>query len=105
MASRMSLPTRAERAAQAYPPPMAQAPASTEMTAMVTPSWTMAAKEEPEVPWLSISATRVGMKSAPATSTISRKMVSAHSFRWGLRKRRMSFMGKGLLSERDSIYK
>ena len=94
----MSLPTRAERAAQAYPPPMAQAPASTEMTAMVTPSWTMAAKEEPEVPWLSISATRVGMNRAPATSTIIRTMVSRHVFQWGLRKRKISFTVRSLLS-------
>ena len=78
---------------------MAHAPAASETAAMAIPSRMISPKGAPEVPRLSISATRVGMNRAPATSMISRTTVSRVSFRWGLRKRSMSFMGYGLLSK------
>ena len=72
---------------------MAQAPAARETAAIRTPVRTMASGPAPEVPAFSISATRVGITSPPITSSVSRTMVAAHSFQWGLRNRRISFMG------------
>ena len=76
---------------------MAHPPATREMTAICTPVRRMASNEAPEVPSFSISATRVGMNSAPATSTISRTTVIKHSFQWGFRKRRIKFIAVPLL--------
>ena len=99
MASRISRPTRAERTAQAYPPAMEHPPAARDTRAIFTPASTTASKGAPEVPRFTISATRVGTNRAPVTSRMSRAMVRAVSFQWGRRKRSMSFMGNGLLSE------
>ena len=76
---------------------MAHTPARTDTAAMCMPVRTMASKEAPEVPSLSISATRVGINRAPATSTISRTTVIKHSFQWGFRKRRIKFISVPLL--------
>ena len=60
------------------------------------PGWARGEKSPPpaapEVPRLSISAAKVEITSAPATSTIKSRMVTTHSFQCGLRNRIISFI-------------
>ena len=78
---------------------MEQPPAARDTRAIWIPASTTASKGAPEVPRFTISATRVGTNRAPVSSWLSRALVWAVCFQWGRRKRCMSFMGNGLLSE------
>ena len=91
-AIRMSLPTCAERAAQVYPPRMAQTLEMREAAAILSPVANSTSRVAPDVPRLSISAAKVEITSAPDTSTINSRMVTAHSFQWGLRNRKINFI-------------
>lgn len=88
----MSFATRETSSAQVYPLRMPPAPEMTAATAITTAVLISACIPAPVSPSRSISEASVGIRRAPATSTMSRKSVSANSFRCGFRKRKISFM-------------
>ena len=88
----MSLPTCADKAAQAYPPKIAQMLDKTDAAAIFSPVLSSISKDAPEVPWFSISAASVEIINAPVTSIIKSRMVATHNFQWGLINCRISFI-------------